>query len=540
MPEPPPVSYEIQYTDFLIIGSGIAGLRAALELSPHGEVLILNKGSDQESNSAYAQGGIAAAINPYDSPQSHMKDTLIAGKGLCKRAAVKILVEEGIQRVRELIDWGTRFDREGKNLLFAQEAAHSRRRILRARGDATGDEIIRSLLHKVRSEKKIRLLDNHFSIDLYVENGACKGAWVLGEEKNVPKTILAKSVILATGGAGQIYLRTTNPLIATGDGMAMSYRQGVPIQDMEFVQFHPTALCLPHVVPFLLSEAMRGEGGILRNRKGDAFMRWYYPEAELAPRDLVSRAIWQEMEKTGSDHIYLDMTSLSAPLLKKRFPTIYKTCLSYGINITRDRIPVSPSAHFMMGGVQTGLNGMTSIQGLYAAGEVACTGVHGANRLASNSLLEGLVFGARTGQHILKYSRRIKKIEPDGKKMNREFKQFLKKPALTSRELDRLGLSCKKLMWENVGIVRNETDLKETCRQLAEWCKKLNGTFLHRKGMEIKNILTVALLVSEAALARRESLGAHFRSDYPSSGRKKVHSLLQIGKGGKPERVKRN
>ncbi|MBI1823730.1 MAG: L-aspartate oxidase [Nitrospirae bacterium] len=530
MSNPSGASYEVQITDFLIIGSGIAGLRAALELAPFGEVLILNKGSDRESNSAYAQGGIAAAINPYDSPQSHVKDTLKAGKGLSRQSAVKILVEEGILRVKELIDWGTRFDRKGDKLLFAQEAAHSRRRILRAKGDATGDEIIRSLFHKVRSEQNIKILDNHFSIELYVVDGVCHGTWVLFEKENVPKIILAKSVILATGGAGQIFLRTTNPRIATGDGMAMSYRQGIPMEDMEFVQFHPTALCLPHVDPFLLSEAMRGEGGILRNKKGEAFMRWYFPEAELAPRDLVSRAIWEEMESTHSNHIYLDMTAMSAPLVKKRFSTIYKTCLNYGINITRDPIPVSPSAHFMMGGVQTGLNGNTLIQGLYAAGEVACTGVHGANRLASNSLLEGLVFGARTGKHILKHSGKIKKIDMDYKKIDRYFKRFCDKPEWSSRELESLAYSCKKLMWENVGIVRTERGLAKTCRQLMQWSKKLKGVFFHRKGMEIKNMLTVSLLVSTAALKRRESLGAHFRSDYPGSARIKTHSFIQLNK----------
>ncbi|MFI5304485.1 MAG: L-aspartate oxidase [Nitrospiria bacterium] len=530
MPKSPKGSYEIQITDYLIIGSGIAGLRAALELAPHGEVLILNKGSNRESNSAYAQGGIAAAINPFDSPQSHMKDTLRAGKGLCKRSAVKILVEEGILRVQELIDWGTRFDRKGEKLLFAQEAAHSRRRILRAKGDATGDEIVRSLYHKVRGEKSIKILDSHFSVDLYVDKGVCKGAWVLIENKNRPKIILARSVILATGGAGQIYLRTTNPEIATGDGMAMSYRQGVAMQDMEFVQFHPTALCLPHVTPFLLSEAMRGEGGILRNKKGEAFLRWYYPEAELAPRDLVSRSIWQEMERTGSNHIYLDMTAISARFLKQRFPTIYKTCLSYGINLTKDPIPVSPSAHFMMGGVQSGLNGNTSIAGLYAAGEVACTGVHGANRLASNSLLEGLVFGARTGRHILNHSRNMNQIEPDHNRINIQFSRFFNKPALSVKELNPIIHACKKLMWENVGIIRNEQGLRKTCRQLLQWEKKLKGVFFHRKGMEIKNMLTVAFLVSSAALKRNESLGAHFRSDYPNSARTKVHSFLQCTK----------
>jgi len=529
MSDPDLLPFEIRKTDFLIIGSGIAGLRAAIELSAYGEVLILNKGSARESNSAYAQGGIAAAINPYDSPQSHMGDTLKAGKGLCKRSAVKILVEEGILRVKELIDWGTRFDRKGNQLLFAQEAAHSRRRILRARGDATGDEIIRSLLSRVRSDRKIRLLNHHFSIDLHLEEGVCRGAWVLSESDQRPKLFLSNGVILATGGAGQIFLRTTNPVIATGDGMAMCYRKGVEMVDMEFVQFHPTALCLPGVAPFLLSEAMRGEGGILKNVNGEAFMRWYYPDAELAPRDMVSRAIWQEMERTGSDHIFLDMTSLSPKFLKKRFPTIYRTCLGYGIDLTRSPIPVSPSAHFMMGGARTDLNGMTAVPGLYAAGEVAYTGVHGANRLASNSLLEGLVFGTRAARHLLRHVGRHNRpgmSRPEIK--NREFSQFGKKPPLNNKKLAQVERACKRLIWENAGIVRNGRSLKMAVKELKSWDLILKGSRFHRKWMEVKNMVCVALLVAGAALARRESLGAHYRSDYPKPSRKKVHSVLKI------------
>ncbi|MBI1821759.1 MAG: L-aspartate oxidase [Nitrospirae bacterium] len=527
MPIPPRSSYDVQRTDYLVIGSGIAGLRAALELARDGEVLILNKGMDRESNSAYAQGGIAAAINPFDSAKSHYEDTLKAGKGLCKASAVKILVEEGILRVRELIEWGTHFDRKGNALLFTQEAAHSRQRILRAGGDATGDEIIKSLLLRVRSEPNIQLLDHHFSVDLYVEGGVCKGAWVLLEEEEIPKIILSKSVILATGGAGQIYLRTTNPSIATGDGMAIGYRQGAIVQDMEFVQFHPTALCLPGAAPFLLSEAMRGEGGRLRNVKGEAFMKRYYPEAELAPRDLVSRAIWEEMEKTRANHVYLDMTGLPPTVLKKRFPTIYKTCLSYGIDFTRDLIPTSPSAHFMMGGIQTDLRGRTPIKGLYAAGEVACTGVHGANRLASNSLLEGIVFGTKAGQQILKTSKIGKEIKINQKGLDRQFKVLLKPPPLNPKALNRLRLSCKKILWENVGIVRNEKGLSKACTVLKKWNRQLPFSCFHRETMEVKNMLTVSLLVAKAAYGRKESLGAHFRSDYPFSSSRKTHSFLK-------------
>ncbi|HXN07082.1 MAG TPA: L-aspartate oxidase [Nitrospiria bacterium] len=522
-------SFAIQTVDFLIIGSGIAGLRAAIDLSRFGKVLILNKGAGRESNSAHAQGGIAAAVNPYDSSRYHYQDTIRAGKGLCKPSAVKILVEEGILRVRELIAWGTPFDRKGKALALTHEAAHSRSRVLRAGGDATGDEIIRSLYRKTQADPNIRLLDHHFTLDLYLEGGRCKGSWVLEEEKNIVKLILARGVLMATGGAGQIYLRTTNPSIATGDGTAMGYRAGAVLEDMEFVQFHPTALCLPRVEPFLLSETMRGEGGILRNVNGEAFMKRYHPDAELAPRDLVSRAIWAEMDKTGKSFVYLDMTSLEASELKNRFPNIYKTCLNYGINITRDLIPTSPSAHFMMGGIQTDLRGFTGIPGLYASGEAACTGVHGANRLASNSLLEGLVFGARAAEEMARTS--ISAGSGAGFNLSHltaKFRLFLKKPPEKRQAIAQREKRIKKLMWENVGIIRTGKDLRSALSELRKIDKELNYLCLDRKTMEARNMATVSCLVTKAAALRKESLGAHFRLDFPQTARKKSHSFQSI------------
>ena len=392
--------------DFLVIGSGVAGLRAAIELSRHGRVLILTKGHPLESSSSYAQGGVAVALSEEDDVAIHLTDTLDAGRGLCRQQAVQVLVEEGPDRIQELITWGAKFDKVGGKFAFAKEAAHSRSRILRARGDATGNEMVKVLMAQARRHKRIKWLGHHFTVDLVVVDGVCCGALVLNEVTGVRKVFAASAVILVTGGAGQVYARTTNPPNATGDGMAMAFRAGAVLEDMEFVQFHPTALYLPSSPPFLLSEAIRGEGGRLRNIKGERFMSRYHPAGELAPRDIVARAIWSEMAATRARHVYLDVTHLSASFIKRRFPTIYSTCLRYDIDITEEWTPVSPSAHYMMGGVWTDTTGATSLPGLFAAGEVACSGVHGANRLASNSLLEGLVFGARAASVAATFAER--------------------------------------------------------------------------------------------------------------------------------------
>src|SRR5512142_654336 len=393
-------------TDFLIIGGGVAGLRAAVELARSGEVLVVTKDAPSESSSEYAQGGVAVALSDEDEISIHFEDTIRAGDGLCLRKAVGTLVEEGPTRIRELIMWGAEFDREGTKLAFTQEAAHSKRRILHAQGDSTGHEIMRVLIDKVKTAGTVTKIDFAFTRDLIIRGGRCVGAVVCQQARKKVLVISARAVLLATGGAGRLYERTTNPAVATGDGIAMAYRAGAALVDMEFVQFHPTALFRKGAPQFLLSEAMRGEGGMLRNEGGERFMDRYHPAKELAPRDVVTRAIHSEMLATGSDHVYLDVTHLFDKYLMWRFPRIYRTCKNLGIDISRQPIPVSPAAHYIMGGIKTDLWGATTVKGLFAAGEAACTGVHGANRLASNSLLEGLVFGERAGLAAARYAQK--------------------------------------------------------------------------------------------------------------------------------------
>ncbi|MEO7862630.1 MAG: L-aspartate oxidase, partial [Nitrospirales bacterium] len=376
----------------------MAGLRAAIELSRYGRVTMVAKGGPQDNNSFYAQGGVAVALSEEDDVVLHLADTLKAGHQLCSRPATKILVEEGPSRIHELIEWGAKFDTVDGKLAFTREGAHSRHRVLRAGGDATGSEMVRALSVKAQTLKNLTWMGNHVAVELCIQDGRCWGALILDELSGTLKIVCAPATLLVTGGAGQVYARTTNPANATGDGIAMAYRAGAILEDMEFVQFHPTALYLPSSPPFLLSETLRGEGGILRNNRCERFMKNYHRSQELAPRDIVSRAIWTEMQRTKARHVYLDVTHLGATFLKERFPTIYSTCLRYDIDITEEWIPVSPSAHYFMGGVKTDLDGASTIPGLLAAGEVACSGVHGANRLASNSLLEGLVFGYRAAQ----------------------------------------------------------------------------------------------------------------------------------------------
>src|SRR5580765_1490976 len=390
-------------TDFIVIGSGVAGLRASIELAENGSnVTVLTKDKASESNTEYAQGGVAVVLSEDDNAELHEDDTLVAGAGLCDPPAVETLVTEGTTYIKQLIDWGTEFDREGGKLLMGQEAAHSRRRILHAHGDSTGAEFVRSLIAQAAAEKTINLTPFANTESLIVADGRCVGVRFLDPILRGPREIYAKAVIMCTGGAGQLYLHTTNPPVATGDGMAMAYFAGAEMADMEFIQFHPTALSLENAPRFLLTEAMRGEGGLLKNKYGERFMPNYDERAELAPRDIVSRSIVAEMRRTGTRSVYLDMTALDEEFLKHRFPTIYETCLRYGLNIATDMLPVSPASHYCMGGIRTDLWGRSTLAGLYAAGEVSCTGVHGANRLASNSLLEGLVFGARAGQAAIK------------------------------------------------------------------------------------------------------------------------------------------
>lgn len=519
---PPSSPLDIRWTDFLIIGSGIAGLRAAIELASHGSVLIVNKGRGLSSTTEFAQGGIAVVLQEEDSLQSHLKDTLRVGKGLCSREAVEILVKEGPVRIRELMDWGACFDQEEGRYVFAREGAHSHARILRAGGDATGTEILRTLALKVGDLPSVTRLDNHFSIDLLVANGVCIGAVLLKESEGTLTFVGAKAVLLASGGAGQVYSRTTNPTVATGDGMAMAYRAGAHLSDMEFVQFHPTALSLPEVPAFLLTEAMRGEGARLLNRKGEAFMTRYHPEQELAPRDTVARAIWEEMLETGSDHVYLDITHHEARYLRTRFPNIYRTCLKYGLDITRERIPVSPSAHFMIGGVQTDLHGASTLPGLFAAGEVATCGIHGANRLASNSLLEGLVMGARAATAMAKRDHpraAVSSLTAEAQDYLGTDLKSVPKPftldTLPSQTLDADRQHLSELMWIKVGMVRTASSLTEAINALGGWDILPVGEPVSRKAGEFGNLLTVAKLITKAALLREESRGVHYRADHP-------------------------
>ena len=491
-------------TDFLIIGSGVAGLRAAIELAPFGKVLVVTKDRPSECSTEYAQGGIAAVISDEDTVGIHLEDTLKAGDGLCREEAVRTLVEEGTDRIMELIEWGAEFDREGMKLALTLEAAHSRRRILHAHGDSTGKELERALLQKVLTLKSVRKYPFAITVDLIVNNGECHGAYVLKDSELT--ALFAKATILATGGAGQLYSRTTNPLVATGDGMAIAFRAGAQLEDMEFIQFHPTSLYSPTAPQFLLSESMRGEGAVLLNTSKQRFMAGYHPKEELAPRDVVSRAIISEMVKTNSRHVYLDLRHLEKDFLKQRFPQIYATCLRYDVDITEDLIPVSPAAHYIMGGVRTNLDGETNIPGLYAAGEVACTGVHGANRLASNSLLEGLVYGARAGSAAGRTS-----VVPSGKTERKAAPSSIPNS-------DEIKKNLRRVMWEKVGIIRCAESLGKARSVLSGYDAVVRKEYAIRHELELKNMLTVARIITEAADRRRGSVGAHYRSDCKERG----------------------
>lgn len=492
-------------TDFLIIGSGVAGLRAAIELAPYGDVLVVTKEKPSESSTEYAQGGIAAVMSDEDRVGIHLEDTLKAGDGLCREEAVKTLVEEGPERIVELISWGAEFDREGLKLSLTLEGAHSRRRILHAHGDATGRELERVLLTKVRSLPSVRKYPFAFTADLIMRGNECHGAYVLRDGKIT--ALYARATILATGGAGQLFSRTTNPPVATGDGMAIAFRAGAELEDMEFVQFHPTSLYSPAAPQFLLSEAMRGEGAVLLNINRERFMDGYHVQAELAPRDIVSRAIISEMIKTGSNHVYLDLRHLEKSFVKKRFPKIYATCLQYDIDISEDLIPVSPAAHYIMGGVKTNLNGETNLRGLYAAGEVACTGVHGANRLASNSLLEGLVFGARTGKAALESP-----VVPNTDSL------CSPEPYSSVAACIEVRRTLRKLMWERAGIIRCAESLGEAMERILTWKEITELQYATRQELELKNMITVGGIIIHAALSRKGSVGAHYRSDFRERG----------------------
>src|SRR5713226_391282 len=486
--------------DFLVVGAGVAGLRAAIELAQAGEVLVVAKDTLHESSSEYAQGGIAVALSDDDEVELHEQDTIAAGDGLCDRSAVHTLVEQGPSAIQKLIEWGAAFDREGSRLAFTREGAHSRSRVLHAHGDSTGREIALTLYRKASSLPSIRFQSYAATTDLLVSDGSVRGAIVYDEAARECIPIYARAVLLATGGLGRIYLETTNPDVATGDGVAMAWRAGAEISDLEFVQFHPTALHVKGAPRFLLSEALRGEGAHLINSRGERFMSRYHPMEELAPRDVVSRAIISEMRATKAPHVFLDLTHRGTEFIRARFPRIYETCLRYGVDLGKEAAPVHPAAHYAMGGVHTDLEGGTSVDGLYAAGEVACTGVHGANRLASNSLLEGVVFGARAGAAMrdsagLDASRKI--VDPAEAVF-----------PCTSEE------RVRRLAWEDCGIIRNGEQLDAACKQL-QLDRMAPNPAAGLSDYCLRNMHTIALLIARCALARRESRGAHFRTDFP-------------------------
>jgi L-aspartate oxidase len=491
-------------TDFLIVGAGIAGLRAAIELAEAGRVLVVTKEALGESNTHYAQGGIAVAMSGDEDVELHLEDTVSAGDGLVNREAARVLVAEGPLRVQELLEWGTGFDRENGKLMQTREAAHSRNRILHANGDATGAEIGRSLLAHAQKHKNITLLDWTTTVDLIAEGGEVLGATLLDASGQI-YSVHARAVLLASGGAGQVYSDTTNPAVATGDGIAMAWRAGAEISDMEFYQFHPTALSLPGVRRFLLSEALRGEGAYLRNAKGERFMERYHPLLELAPRDVVARAVTREGFGAHAGEqlpVYLDMRHVTGLDLKKRFPGISAFLAQHGLDLAKDQIPVRPAAHYLMGGVRTDVDGRTSLRRLYAAGEVACTGVHGANRLASNSLLEGLVFGARAAAHMLEESS-VSGVEREPY-------------ALPASNFDSsiLRQKLQRTMWEKAGLLRDADGLKAAEVEIDALSHGIPRQ-TNRDLAEFRNLQSIARLIVISALKREESRGAHFRNDFP-------------------------
>jgi len=500
--------------DFIIVGSGIAGLRAAVELAPSGDIVVITKADPNESNTEYAQGGIAAAIGKDDSPELHARDTMIAGDGLCDDRAVRVLCDEGPRYTHELVEWGARFNRsaDGEPAL-ASEGAHSVRRVLHA-ADATGREIGRVLWDRVAAAARIRVLKNTLAVSAIIEDGRCLGVRFI-DASGEPGRAYGRATLLATGGAGQVFAETTNPEVATGDGVALAYRAGARIADMEFVQFHPTVLDVENAPRFLLSEALRGEGARLVDASGEPFMARYHPAADLAPRDIVSRSIVLESQRTAGP-IFLSLRDLDADEVHRRFPMIAATCLKAGFDLARDLLPVGPAAHYVMGGIETDLDGRTSVPGLFAAGEVACTRVHGANRLASNSLLEGLVFGARTGRAMVGVPRDAELPLPVFRETGSDEMGSDKKGQTPLNEHD-----IRELMWKSVGLFRERSRLREAFSVLHEQHAALDHRLaaraaLDHEGWRRASLVTVASLIARAALRREESRGGHFRTDFPA------------------------
>jgi L-aspartate oxidase len=499
-------------SDFLVLGSGIAGLRAALGLAAHGSVLVVTKDQPTESNTGYAQGGVAVALGDDDAVGLHLEDTVRAGAGIVSESAARVLVEEGPARIRELASWGARFDREEGRFHFTREGAHSRHRVLHALGDATGWEMVRALLERAHRVPRVEVRSFACSTDLVVESGRVVGCRFLDEDGR-ETVVFARATLLATGGAGQVFACTTNPQVATADGIAMGLRAGAALLDMEFVQFHPTALAIPGAPRFLVSEAVRGEGGRLRDSRGQAFVD------ELLPRDQVARAIFHE-EQAGRGPVVLDVRHLDPERVRTRFPRIVATCLRYGVDLTREPVPVTPAAHYLMGGVATDLEGRTTLAGLYAAGEVAGTGVHGANRLASNSLLEGLVFGARAAEAMAS--------DPcpgtrSGGNPDAEEPGFA-----PSRGSEAIVDELRQLTWRHLGLERDEPGLRGLLARIEGWRGGPMSRPRSRAAAEERNLLDAAWAMGVSALFREESRGGHFRTDFPGSDDRRFggHTLL--------------
>ena len=513
--------------DYIVIGSGIAGLYAAHYARQFGSVLILTKGRLSQSNTRYAQGGVAAAVAAEDSPALHWGDTMVAGAGLCDPYAAMAMVSEGPPCVRELMTLGVNFDTLHGEINLAMEGAHSVPRVLHARGDATGAEIEGALSRYTR-RSAVTIREGHLAAKLLMQGGRCVGVEALNEREKAHLTFRCRNVILCSGGAGQLFAYTTNPAIATGDGVALAFQAGAGVADMEFFQFHPTALRMAGAPSFLISEAVRGAGAYLRNTDGERFMPRFHKLGELAPRDVVARAAVQEMNRTGSDCVYLDLRHLDAAETRTHFPTIYSRCQRYGIDITTDQIPVAPAAHYMTGGVLTDIRGRTTVPGLYACGEVACTGVHGANRLASNSLLEALVFARRIvlDSQDLPVPEYSLPEEREAPLAGNEEVRIAVPPVVGGRKRAGASLpSLKRLMWHNTGIVRDEERLSQAEGHVQDWLAR-TPVARSRRQHEYRSSLVLGLLLTTAARLRRESRGAHFRQDFPTADDSWRHRIV--------------
>lgn len=522
-----------RFTDILIVGGGLAGLRAANAVASHQSVLIVTKDRLAESNSSYAQGGIAGVLDPEDCFESHAEDTLGAGGNLCDSEIVDMVVREGPRRIEELVNWGTQFDQREGTLLLGREGGHSRERIVHAYGDATGREVMRAMIDRTREKENVDIWEDAFTADLLTHEGRCRGALIVQKGKQ-PVIVWAKETILCSGGTGQIFRESTNPLVATGDGQALAFRAGVELRDMEFMQFHPTVLYIAGASRSLITEALRGEGARLVDCNGDRFMLAYDERGELAPRDIVSQSIIRQMEKTKHSNVYLDLTHLDSSFVHRRFPGIAQACAKFGLDIASDRIPVRPGAHYMIGGVSIDRQGGTSLPGLWAAGEVTSSGLHGANRLASNSLLEGLVYGAHAGESASRAA-----AESSQRMIAPPLENPVRPPSEAFDVAD-VRVSLKSLMGRLVGVERHAEGLQEaldSIRTLAAYV--MPHQFDSIEGWELQNMLLLSSCIVDSALCRAESRGVHFRSDYPNVDDQnwRRHVTVQIDvNGGHPQR----